>query len=99
MAMPEGDVPGLLEAEREAAEKRLRRAIDEAFPGGSQVEVEARLVDSDAAHALLSQGAGADLIVVGSRGRGDIASALLGSVSSHVVHHADCPVVVVKAPG
>jgi nucleotide-binding universal stress UspA family protein len=99
MAMPEGDVPGLLEAEREAAERTLNHAIDEAFPGGPPVEIEPRLVDADATDALLSEGEKADLIVVGSRGRGDIASALLGSVSSHVVHHARCPVVVVKGPG
>jgi nucleotide-binding universal stress UspA family protein len=41
----------------------------------------------------------ADLIVVGSRGRGPIASALLGSVSAHLVDHAPCPVLVARSPG
>jgi nucleotide-binding universal stress UspA family protein len=41
----------------------------------------------------------ADLIVVGSRGRGPIMSALLGSVSAHLVDHAPCPVLVARSPG
>ncbi len=40
---------------------------------------------------------GADAIVVGSRGRGAIKRALLGSVSTYVVNNAPCPVVIVRA--
>lgn len=98
MAMPEGDVPGLIEAEREAATTTLERALREAFGDSPPVEVEPRLVDGDPADALVSEAKDAELVVVGSRGRGDLKSALLGSVSSHVVQHAPCPVVVVKAP-
>jgi nucleotide-binding universal stress UspA family protein len=38
----------------------------------------------------------ADLVVVGSRGRGSLGRAILGSVSDHVVRHAPCPVMVVR---
>lgn len=41
---------------------------------------------------------GYDVVVVGSHGSGFVKRVLVGSVSSHVVHHAHCPVLVVRAP-
>ena len=38
------------------------------------------------------------MIVMGSRGHGPLAAALLGSVAAHVVQHAPCPVMVVPDP-
>jgi nucleotide-binding universal stress UspA family protein len=99
IAQPSGDLAGQLEAEREAAQAELEAALRDAFPGGAPIEIESRLVEGDAAEALESEAKEAELVVVGSRGRSGIASVLLGSVSRHVVDHAPCPVVVVKAPG
>ncbi|GAA3434937.1 universal stress protein [Kutzneria kofuensis] len=45
---------------------------------------------------LIHQAEGAQLLVVGSLGRGALANALLGSVSHTLLHHAPCPVAVVK---
>jgi nucleotide-binding universal stress UspA family protein len=46
---------------------------------------------------LVDAAEGADLLVVGSRGHGGLAEALLGSVGQYCVHHAECPVVIVRA--
>lgn len=59
------------------------------------VAVHAHLYEGSATRCLVEASHGADLIAVGSRGRGGFAGLLLGSVSQQVAHHASCPVVIV----
>jgi nucleotide-binding universal stress UspA family protein len=96
--LPEPDLGGQLEALRDGAEAELEAALSEAFAGGTPLEIERKLVEGEPAEALERESRSADLVVVGSRGRSGLKAVLLGSVSEHVVSHADCPVVVVKTP-
>jgi nucleotide-binding universal stress UspA family protein len=58
--------------------------------------VRGELVENDAAAALLDVAGDADLVVVGSRGRGGFRALLFGSVARAVSQHAACPTVVVR---
>ena len=92
--IPAGDLAGDLAAERNIAETILGDAVAGAAEAG--VQVEQRLVEGSPGDVLVDSARDADLLVVGSHGRGRFASALLGSVSHHVLKHAPCPVVVVR---
>ncbi len=83
---------------REIAAKIAADAVSSALDPASEVPVRTRIAQGNAAQVLLDASAGADLLVVGSRGHGGFAEALLGSVSQHCVQHALCPVVVVRGP-
>jgi len=63
--------------------------------GETLPEVTVTVVTGDPAEELVKASRDADLLIVGSRGNGEFAKLLLGSVSSKVTHHAACPVVVV----
>jgi nucleotide-binding universal stress UspA family protein len=83
---------------QENAEKIAADAVSSTLNPASDVPVRARVTEGRAAQVLLDASAGASLLVVGSRGHGGFAEALLGSVSQHCVQHAPCPVVVVRGP-
>ena len=59
----------------------------------------AHAAEANTADLLLSTSAGAEMIVVGSKGHNALYSALIGSVSRQVAHHADVPVVIVRPAG
>ncbi|MEU2632072.1 universal stress protein [Kitasatospora sp. NPDC007106] len=78
------------------ARRCLAEAVGKVTGGDGQVRQ--LVVQGHPAAALLEASEGADLLVVGNRGHGGFAEALLGSVGQHCVHHGRCPVVVVRAP-
>ena len=97
LAIPAGDLAGELVAESNAAREVLEGAVSDALGSEPGIEVEQKLVEDDAGDALVAESRSAELVVVGSHGRSGLTAAFLGSVSRHVVDHAGCPVVVVKA--
>lgn len=74
----------------------LTQAVSQVYPDGPPANVEARLAYGHSAQALIEQSQDADLLVVGSKGRGAFKGMLVGSVSIHCVTSAACPVVVVR---
>ena len=81
----------------ELAAKSLADAVGEVNPPPG-VTVHQVVVQGNPAHVLLDAAKDADLLVVGNRGHGAFADVLIGSVSVRCLHHATCPVVVVRAP-
>jgi nucleotide-binding universal stress UspA family protein len=75
--------------------EHLANAINAAAPDASIVPV---IANGHPAELLVNASADADLLVVGSHGHRTFTGMLLGSVSMHCVHHAHCPVVVVRRP-
>jgi nucleotide-binding universal stress UspA family protein len=78
----------------------MRAALAKSIPYAAErhVEYETELLEGSPAKAILelARSRDVDLIVVGSRGLGAVKAALLGSVSSEIVHHADRPVLVAR---
>jgi nucleotide-binding universal stress UspA family protein len=84
---------------RSLAEAVSAAAVDHARAVAPEIEIEGDTVIGRTTARLLAESAGAELIVLGSRGRGGFAGLRLGSVSQRVATHALCPVVVVRDDG
>ncbi|HLU28824.1 MAG TPA: universal stress protein [Glycomyces sp.] len=81
---------------RAAAEQALHRSVESQLGGRTDLAVEEVAEMGYPPKVLVDRSAEADLLVVGSRGRGALRGTLLGSVSLHCVSHAACPVVTVR---
>jgi len=81
----------------ELAAKTLNSVIGEVSPPPS-VAVNLVVMEGNPAQVLLSAAKDADMLVVGNRGHGAFVDALIGSVSVRCLHHATCPVVIVRTP-
>jgi nucleotide-binding universal stress UspA family protein len=82
-------------ADSARALERALGPVRNAHPG---LALESSLVEGPAAKLLVEASSGADLLVVGNRGHGELVEILLGSVGEYCVAHAPCPVVVVHQP-
>ena len=89
-------LPGAPAAVRSARQLALERIVASARAAGATSEE--LLWEGDPGETILEAGRAeaADLIVVGTHGRGPVGRLFLGSVSDHVVRHARCPVTVVR---
>jgi nucleotide-binding universal stress UspA family protein len=96
LSQPGIDTGQLFEDIRVAGRGLLDNAERRALHRAPTLVVHQVLSTADPRLALVELGEHAATVVVGSRGRGPIATALLGSVSVHVAKHAACPVVVVR---
>jgi len=78
------------------ATKVLDTAVGHIRKAHPDVEIRTTVVEGYPAQVLVEASKGADLLVAGSRGHGELAGMLLGSVSEHCVTHAHCPVLVLR---
>ena len=80
------------------AETTISETVAEIVGDDVSVPVETSIRNGHPARELVEASKGADLLVVGSLGHGGFTGMLLGSVSGQIVHHATCPVVIIR-PG
>jgi nucleotide-binding universal stress UspA family protein len=85
----------VMDASRVAAEHLAHEQVRAVL--GDDHDVEVRVLEGGPSTVLREAAADADLLVVGNKGRGNLASALLGSTSAEIADSAPCPVVIVRA--
>jgi nucleotide-binding universal stress UspA family protein len=92
-----GAVPSPIEQDLAQHSKiALDEIVQEVIGGEGLPGLSAEVIEGHAATELVKAAETAELLVVGSRGRGAFVGMLLGSVSDYCVQHASCPVVVVR---
>ena len=97
MAFPEVPMPsGYLDWQESQGRAVLDAAIATAREAAADIDVSAEMISGPSIPTMVEQSREAALLVVGCRGRGALARGLLGSVSTGLVHHAFCPVAVIR---
>jgi nucleotide-binding universal stress UspA family protein len=92
-AMPDADYET---QPKESALAQLDAFVADLVPRTPAVDIRTAIEEGNPVKILLERSKKADLLVVGSRGRDGFKGMLLGSVSQHLVAHAECPVVVIR---
>jgi nucleotide-binding universal stress UspA family protein len=89
-------VPEVADAEREKAADAVAQAVEQAEAAGVSVSSEVREGQAVEEISAAAREAHASLVVVGAHGWGALKRLVVGSVSMGVLHHAPCPVLVVR---
>jgi nucleotide-binding universal stress UspA family protein len=94
-----GPYAGMMPTQEDVDEAAARTIAEARQRAGDEIPVTTVVSRGSPGDAILTRAreGNHDLIVMGSRGRGAAASALLGSVSHHVLHHGRVPVLIVHA--
>jgi nucleotide-binding universal stress UspA family protein len=98
--MPFIGIPGAFD--REEMERMCKRFVEEAVASivpEPRVPITRMVAEGDVSASLITAAKAADMLVLGSRGRGGFAGLKLGSVSQECAQHAACPVVIIKQLG
>lgn len=95
------ETPTFVEDREDRRRFELEALLDDLAPWKekyAETPIEAVVVEGHTAGALIGLSHTAQLVVVGTRGHGGFAGLLLGSVSLQLLHHAECPVLIARAP-
>lgn len=93
----ESEAPGLTDKMTEKLLRLAQKALDKAVAAKVRAKVEVHVGDAHEMIVDISKKKKADIIVMGSHGRTGLTRLLMGSVTSRVIGHAPCSVLVVKA--
>lgn len=91
-------LPEIGEGMQEGAKIALREAVESLGADAEGIEVEQVVREGHAGQTLVELAREADMLVVGTHGRGKVTGLLLGSVSQYCAQHTPCPIVIVPLP-
>jgi nucleotide-binding universal stress UspA family protein len=96
LQLPGGRFRARIDQVRAAREQQAQALVERGRDAGLEVSFLVWTGDPGSMIVEAAEAEGADMVLVGSHGRGAVGRFFLGSVSEHVVRHAPCPVLVVR---